>query len=94
MLSLKNMDDCRQLRVQEKSFELQSSTVPQEKRINLFCLQGNFGLIFKLLFAIALSVDQLSKVKMEDVLLINFQLKEGICLICLKILNISLSENQ
>lgn len=91
MLSLKNMDDCRQLRVQEKSFEY--NPVLCHRRI-CFVSKEIFALIFKLLFAFALSVDQLSKVKMEDVLLINFQLKEGICLICLKILNISLFENQ
>lgn len=59
----------------KKSFELQSSALPQEKRINLFCFQGKFLkiFIFKLLFVVPLSVEQLSKVKMKDVLLKNFQ---------------------
>lgn len=70
--------------------------VPCHRRGELICFVSKeiFGFIFKLLFVFALSVEQVSKVKMKDVLLMSFQWQEGICLIYLKMLNIGFSENQ
>lgn len=54
---------------------LSYNPVPCLRRRELICLVSKeiFGFIFKLLFVFALSVEQLSKVKMKDVLIMSFQ---------------------
>lgn len=71
MLFFENMGNCRQLRVQEKSFELQSCHGTTE--LICFVSKEIFCFTFKVLFVVPLSVEQLSKVKMKDVLLMSFQ---------------------
>lgn len=74
---------------------LSYNPVPCHRRGEVICFVSKeiFGFIFKLLFVFALSVEQISKVKMKDVLLMSFQCQEGVCLICLKMLNIGFSES-
>lgn len=50
-------------------------SVPRHRRTELFCFVSKevFGFIFKLLFGFAFLVEQFSKVKMKDALVMSFQ---------------------